>query len=253
MNPVEIGLAFVAGLVSFVSPCCLPMVPMYLSYLAGIAGRGTAVTALASPAGTGPGTATAVRVQPSRALIMLHAAAFVAGFSVIFVALGASASVLGVLLRTHLLLLRHVAGLLIVLFGLHTAGLLRVSWLYRERRAHVDPTVGAGLGRSAALGLAFAAGWSPCIGPMLGSILLLAGNVATLGQGVLLLVAYSAGLGLPFLLAGVFVQGLAERLRRVNRYFGAINLVAGALLVVMGVMVYAGVFLRLATLFQPAV
>jgi len=184
---------------------------------------------------------------------MLHAAAFVAGFSVIFVALGASASVLGVLLRTHLLLLRHVAGILIVLFGLHTAGLLRISWLYRERRAHVDPTVGVGLGRSAALGLAFAAGWSPCIGPMLGSILLLAGNVATLGQGVLLLVVYSAGLGLPFLLAAAFVQGLAERLRRVNRYFGAINLVAGALLVVMGVMVYAGVFLRLATLFQPAV
>ncbi len=184
---------------------------------------------------------------------MLHAVAFVAGFSVIFVALGASASVLGVLLRTHLLLLHHVAGLLIVLFGLHTSGVLRVSWLYRERRAHVDPTTGVGLGRSAALGLAFAAGWSPCIGPMLGSILLLAGNVATLGQGVLLLVAYSAGLGLPFLLAAAFVQGLAERLRRVNRYFGAINLVAGALLILMGVMVYAGVFLRLATLFQPAV
>jgi len=88
---------------------------------------------------------------------------------------------------------------------------------------------------------------------MLGSILLLAGNTATLGQGVLLLVAYSAGLGLPFLLAAAFVHGLAERLRRVNRYFGAINLVAGALLVLMGVMVYAGVFLRLATLFQPAV
>jgi len=106
MSPVELGLAVVAGLVSFVSPCCLPMVPMYLSYLAGIAGRGTAVTALASPAGTGSGPAIAVRVQPSRALIMLHAAAFVAGFSVIFVALGASASVLGVLLRTRLLLLR---------------------------------------------------------------------------------------------------------------------------------------------------
>ena len=240
MSPVELGLAFVAGLVSFVSPCCLPMVPMYLSYLAGIAGRGTVVTALASPAGTGAGPAIAVRARPSRALIMLHAAAFVAEFSVIFVALGASASVLGVLLRTHLLLLRHVAGLLIVLFGLHTAGVLRVSWLYRERRAHVDPTTGVGLGRSAVLGLAFAAGWSPCIGPMLGSILLLAGNTATLGQGVLLLVA-------------VFVQGLAERLRRVNRYFGTINLVAGALLVVMGVMVYAGVFLRLASLFQPAV
>jgi len=248
VSPIELGLAVVAGLVSFISPCCLPMVPMYLSYLAGIAGRGTTVAALASPTSTG--AVTAVRAQPSHALIMLHAAAFVAGFSVIFVALGASASVLGVLLRTHLLLLRHVAGILIVLFGLHTAGFPRVSWLYRERRARVDPMVGVGLGRSAALGLAFAAGWSPCIGPMLGSILLLAGNTATLGQGVLLLVAYSAGLGIPFLVAAVFVQGLAERLRRVNRYFGAINLVAGALLVTMGVMVYAGVFLRLATLFQ---
>ena len=248
MSPVELGLAFVAGLVSFVSPCCLPMVPMYLSYLAGIAGRGATTT---SAALGGTSAVATVRVQPSRALIMLHAVAFVAGFSVIFVALGASASVLGMLLRTHLLLLRHVAGVLIVLFGLHMAGVLRVSWLYRERRARVDPTRGVGLGRSAALGLAFAAGWSPCIGPMLGSILLLAGNAATLGQGVVLLVAYSVGLGLPFLLAAAFVQGLAERLRRVNRYFGAINLVAGALLVLMGVMVYAGIFLRLATLFQP--
>ncbi len=254
MSSVELSLAFAAGLVSFVSPCCLPMVPMYLSYLAGIAGRGTPVAAFASPASTGGTSAvTTAGVQPSRALILLHAAAFVAGFSVIFVALGASASVLGVLLRTHLLLLRHVAGILIVLFGLHTAGLLRVSWLYRERRAHVDPTTGVGVGRSAALGLAFAAGWSPCIGPMLGSILLLAGNAATLGQGVLLLVAYSLGLGLPFLLAAFFVQGLAVRLRRINRYFGVINLTSGALLVLMGVMVYAGVFLRLAALFQPAI
>ncbi len=256
MSPIALSLAFVAGLVSFISPCCLPMVPMYLSYLAGIAGRGAPVGALASPAGAGGrsvGTVTGVHAPPTRALILLHAVAFVAGFSVVFVALGASASLLGVLLRAHLLLLRHVAGILIVLFGLHTAGLLRLSWLYRDRRARVDPTVGVGFGRSAALGLAFAAGWSPCIGPMLGSILLLAGNAATLGQGVLLLTAYSVGLGLPFLLAAAFVQGLAERLRRINRFFGVMNLIAGALLVTMGIMVYAGVFLRLATLFQPAV
>jgi cytochrome c-type biogenesis protein len=189
---------------------------------------------------------------PSRWLILLHASAFAAGFSVVFVALGASASMLGVFLHLHRLLLRHVAGVLIVLFGLHTAGLLRLAWLYRERRAHVDPTTGAGLGRSGLLGLAFGAGWSPCIGPMLGSILLLASNATTLGHGVLLLVIYALGLGLPFLLAALFVQGLAAQIRRLNRFFGLINLVAGTLLIVMGIMVYAGVFQRLATLF-PAV
>jgi len=134
VSPVALSPAFVAGLVSFVSPCCLPMVPIYLSYLAGIAGLEPTVATLASLPATFTVTTIAVRAPPSRTLIMLHAAA--AGFSVIFVALGASASVLGVLLCMHLLLLRHGAGILIVLFGLHAAGLLRISWLYRERRAH---------------------------------------------------------------------------------------------------------------------
>lgn len=249
MSLLELGLAFVAGVVSFVSPCCLPMVPIYLSYLAGIAGRGTGRLAL-QPAG-GAGTLAVART--SRWVILLHAVWFVAGFSAVFVALGASASMLGVFLRLHLLIVRHMAGILIVLFGLHTAGILRLSWLYRERRLQVDPTAGAGMGRSALLGLAFGAGWSPCIGPMLGSILLLASNATTLGQGVLLLLTYALGLGLPFLLAAFFVQGLAVQLRRVNRYFGIISLGAGALLVLMGVMVYAGIFLRLATLFRPAI
>jgi cytochrome c-type biogenesis protein len=150
-------------------------------------------------------------------------------------------------------MVRHIAGVVIVLLGLHTAGILRLSWLYRERRMHIDPTVGAGMGRSGVLGLAFGAGWSPCIGPLLGSILLLAGNTSTLGQGVLLLLAYALGLGLPFLLAALFVQGLAAHLRRLKRYIGIINLGAGALLVLMGVLVYAGTFLRLATLFRPAI
>ena len=248
MSPIELSLAFVAGVVSFVSPCCLPMVPMYLSYLAGMAGRSAAPPML-QPAG---GAAVAL-AAPSRWLILLHASAFVAGFSVVFVALGASASMLGVFLHLHRLVVRHIAGVVIVLLGLHTAGILRLSWLYRERRVHIDPTVGAGMGRSGALGLAFGAGWSPCIGPILGSILLLAGNTTTLRQGVLLLLAYALGLGLPFLLAALFVQGLAGPLRRLKRYVGIINLGAGALLVLMGVLVYAGTFLRLATLFRPAI
>lgn len=249
MSPVELGLALVAGMVSFISPCCLPMVPMYLSYLAGIAGRSTGRSVL-RPAGAGAAIAVAM---PARGLILLHATAFVVGFSVVFVALGASASLLGVFLLTHRLVLRHLAGALIILFGLHTAGLLRISWLYRERRPHIDPLAGASLGRSGLLGVAFGAGWSPCIGPMLGSVLLLASNATTLGQGVLLLVVYSMGLGVPFLLAALFVQSLTLQIRRLNRYFGLINVVAGALLIVMGVMVYAGVFQRLATLFRAFV
>ena len=248
MSPFELGVALMAGIVSFVSPCCLPMVPMYLAYLAGIAVRGTNRPVL-QPAGGG---AVAV-AAPSRWLILLHACAFVAGFSVVFVALGASASMLGVFLQLHRLFLRHVAGAMIVLFGLHTAGLLRLSWLYRERRAHVDPTAGAGLGRSGLLGLAFGAGWSPCIGPMLGSILFLASNTTTLGHGVLLLVVYSLGLGIPFLLAALFVQGFARQARRVRRYFSVINAVAGGLLVLMGLLVYTGTLLRLASLFPGVI
>jgi cytochrome c-type biogenesis protein len=244
MSLFELGVALMAGIVSFISPCCLPMVPMYLAYLAGIAVRGTNRPVL-QPAGGG---AVAV-AAPSRWLILLHAFAFVAGFSVVFVALGASASMLGVFLQLHRLFLRHVAGAMIVLFGLHTAGILRLSWLYRERRAHIDPTTGAGLGRSGLLGLAFGAGWSPCIGPMLGSILFLASNTTTLGHGVLLLVVYSLGLGIPFLLAALFVQGFARQARRVRRYFSVINAVAGGLLVLMGLLVYTGTLLRLASLF----
>ncbi len=156
---------------------------------------------------------------------------------------------LGTLLRAHLLLVHRVAGAAIVLFGLQTVGLLQLSWLMRERRLHVDATTGTGLGRSAMLGIAFGAGWSPCIGPLLGSILLLASNTATLGQGTALLLAYALGLGLPFLLAAVVVQGLVVWLQRVRRYFGVINFVAGGLLVLMGIMIYVGAFGRLSTLF----
>src|SRR5438445_9621798 len=161
MSILEPGLALVAGVASFISPCCLPMVPMYLSYLAGIAGRSTNRPIL-QPAG---GIASVAVTAPSRWLILLHAAAFVAGFSVVFVALGASASMLGVFLQLHRLFLRHVAGALIVLFGFHTAGLLRLSWLYRQRRAQVDPMPGVGLGRRGLLGVALGAGWPPSLGP----------------------------------------------------------------------------------------
>ncbi|HKC74077.1 MAG TPA: cytochrome c biogenesis protein CcdA [Chloroflexota bacterium] len=249
MNVVELGLAGLAGMLSFLSPCCLPLVPMYLGYLSGIAGRSGGLPVL-QPAGR---ASAAVGARPSQWLVLLHATCFVAGFSSIFVVLGASASVLGAFLGEHRLALRHIAGIVIVLLGLHTAGVWRFSWLYRDRRMRVDPTVGAGVARSAALGAAFGAGWSPCIGPMLGSIIFLAGNASTLGQGVLLLLAYSVGLGIPFLLAALFVQGFARQARRVQRFFSIINVVAGGLLVTMGLLVYTGTLLRLATLFPGVI
>ena len=249
MNVVELGLAGLAGMLSFMSPCCLPLVPMYLGYLSGIAGRSGGLPVL-QPAGRASAAAGA---RPSQWLVLMHATCFVGGFSSIFIVLGASASVLGAFLGEHRLALRHIAGIVIILLGLHTAGVWRLSWLYRERRMRVDPTVGAGMARSAALGAAFGAGWSPCIGPMLGSIILLAGNASTLGQGVLLLLAYSVGLGIPFLLAALFVQGFARQARRVRRFFSIINVVAGGLLVLMGLLVYTGTLLRLASLFPGVI
>ena len=243
--PGELALAFAAGIVSFISPCCLPMVPMYLSYLAGIAG-GTARPPVPMPEGAARSFA---RAAPERWLVVFHALWFVGGFALVFVALGASASVMGQLLRSHLLLVRHAAGVIIALLGLHTAGLLRLAWLYREWRPQVRPYGEGGLLRSALLGLAFGAGWTPCVGPMLGSILLLGATSSTLGQGVLLLLAYALGLGLPFLVAAAALGGLAGVLRQVNRYLGVVSWLSGALLVAMGVMVYEGTFVQLARLF----
>jgi len=180
---------------------------------------------------------------------MSHAVFFVAGFALVFVALGASASVLGGLLRDHLITVRQVSGIVIVVLGLHTSGLLRLRWLYHDWRPRVTPFGEGGFLRSALLGLAFGAGWTPCVGPILGSILLLGATSNTLGQGVVLLLAYALGLGLPFLAAAFAIGGLTRFLRSLNRYFGLVSLLSGALLVAMGVMVYEGTFVTLARLF----
>lgn len=231
----ELSLAFLAGIASFISPCCLPMVPMYLSYLAGIAGGER------TPGPGGP--------RGSRWLVLRHAACFVVGLALVFVALGASASVLGAVLRSHRLLVRHVAGLVIVMFGLHTAGIVRLGWLQREWRPRVVPRGNGGVARSALLGAAFGAGWTPCIEPMLGSILLLGSTTATLGQGVVLLLAYAAGLRIPFLVAAAAMGGATDLLRRLGRHYRLITWLSGALLVAMGVLVYEGTFAQLSRYF----
>lgn len=215
-------LAVVAGVLSFISPRCLPLVPMYLSYLSGISASASSST---TDAANGPPSS---RPAPGRWLVVSHAVCFVTGFALVFVALGANASVLGGLLRAHLITVRQLSRIVIVVLGLHTSGLLRLRWLYREWRPRGSPFGEGSLLRSALLGLAFGAGWTPCVGPILGLILLLGAAGNTLAQGVVLLPAYALGLGLPFLAVAFAVGGLAGFLRSLNRYFGFISLLSAA-------------------------
>jgi cytochrome c-type biogenesis protein len=222
---ISFGLAFVAGLVSFLSPCVLPLVPSYVTF----------VTGMTLDELSANGRAAARR----RAVV--HASLFVLGFSLVFVVLGATATTLGATLRRALPLLQQVGGVVIAAFGLSILGAFRASWLMRERRVHLASKP-AGLAGSVLVGVAFGAGWTPCIGPVLASILLYAGMEATMTRGMLLLAAYSIGLGIPFLIAAVGFNLYLAGARRVMRWLRPIELVAGSLLVVAGVLLFTGRF-----------
>jgi len=217
MLEVSIPAAVLGGLISFLSPCVLPLVPPYLSYLAG-----TTLDELQA------GDDWAVR---RRAL--LTALLFVAGFSTVFVLLGATASVLGQALRQHLELLSTVAGVVIIIMGLHLLGLFRIGLLYREARVEVGRS--ASVWGAYVMGLAFAFGWTPCIGPILAAILALAGSETSVARGALLLAAYSAGLGIPFVLAALAMKPFVAFLKRVRSRFGMIEKAMGAFLVMTGI------------------
>ncbi len=219
---LAIPVATAAGLVSFLSPCVLPLVPSYLSLMSGVGASELAV---------------ATKVDQRR--LLRSTLLFVAGYSAVFVALGAAASAVGSFLFDHQIGLRRVSGVLIVVMGLALAGLVRPAFFDRERRFHVSS---AALGSYAppVMGAAFAFGWSPCIGPVLGAILGLAAQSASLGRGVLLLLAYSAGLGVPFVASGLAFGRLTGAFSWVKRHFGVINLVSGLLLAAFGVLLLTG-------------
>lgn len=222
---VSLGVAFLAGLVSFLSPCVLPLVPSYVTF----------VTGLTLDELTTGGRAAARRQAA------LHASLFVLGFALVFVALGATATALGARLRHALPLLQQVGGVVVALFGLWMLGVLRLPALMRERRLHLA-TKPAGIAGSLLVGVAFGAGWTPCVGPVLASILLYAGLSATMGRGMLLLAAYALGLGLPFWLAAVGLNWYLAGARRLARWLRPIELAAGALLVLVGVLLFTGRF-----------
>lgn len=214
---VTFPAAAVAGLLSFLSPCVLPLVPPYLTYLAGVSIEDLSIETRAA----------------ARRDITLSAILFVIGFSTVFIALGATASVFGALLRANLTILSWIAGIAIVLMGLHFIGLLKISLLYREKRAEITKPMG--LVGSYVMGLAFAFGWTPCIGPILAAILAVASAQETVSRGALLLGAYSLGLGLPFIGAGLALGQFLAFVARFRRHFDKVEKIVGALLILTGV------------------
>lgn len=219
-----LGGAFLAGLLSFLSPCVLPLVPPYLSFLAG-----ASLDELAASRGD----VALVRRTVGRA------AAFVLGFATVFVALGASASMIGQILQDHLPLLSRIAGALVVLFGLHFLGVLKLPFLYGEAR-YVVARAPTGLVGAFAIGLAFAFGWTPCVGPVLASILFVASAEDTATQGATLLASYSMGIGVPFLLAAAFVGPFLMIRSRLPLRLDLIEKAMGLLLVAAGLLIMTG-------------
>ncbi|MGC9356287.1 MAG: cytochrome c biogenesis CcdA family protein [Anaerolineae bacterium] len=221
---VNVGLAFLAGLASFLAPCVLPLVPAYLGYMSGYAI-------------TKPDTG---RTNKERLYIVTHAVSFVLGFTIVFVILGTVAGSLGALIRGPLL--RYVGGVLIIFFGLALVGLLRVPFLYQEAKLEWRGKREWGFLSSFLIGMVFAAGWTPCVGPALTSILLLSAQDSTAAQGAFLLTAYSAGVGLPFILAALLVDQLSQVLNRIGRYLPIIQKVTGVLLIIVGIIVLTDSF-----------
>ncbi len=221
---IYFGVAL-AGLVSFLSPCVLPLVPPYLGYLGG-----TTISQATGSDGIDP------RLWRR---VIAGSVCFVLGFTTVFVGLGAGASVFGQLIQAYRSELSIVAGAVIILFGLHFMGLVRIPLLYKEARYHTS-VQGASLAGAYLIGLAFAFGWTPCIGPILATVLAVAANEASLGAGVRLLLVYSLGLGVPFILAAVAIRPFLSFMTRFKSRFGLVEKVMGGLLVLTGVLFLSG-------------
>jgi cytochrome c-type biogenesis protein len=218
IHDVSIPAALIAGLVSFLSPCVLPLVPPYLVYLTGA---------------TIEHVANDETVWSSKRAVMTSAVMFVLGFSTVFVALGASASLIGGLIRAWSAELSIAAGIAIIVMGLHFLGLTRIALLMREGRLPIPKPVG--LWGAYVMGLAFAFGWTPCIGPILAAILSVAATEATVTKGALLLAIYSAGLGIPFLIAALMVEQFSALFARMKRHLATVERAMGVLLVLTGI------------------
>lgn len=225
---VTIGLAFLAGLASFLSPCVFSLLPAYIGYLSG---RSAAISGESLP--------------NSRFQTFSHGIAFVLGFSIIFVLLGVTASALGRLLYDIRFWLAKIGGLVVIIFGVHMTGIIRIPFLEYDLRPQTKIDVRRSYFSSALMGVFFSAGWSPCVGPVLGAILTLALNGGSIAEGVKLLSAYSAGLAIPFLLAALGIGWVSAILKRYRKTMHYVEIAMGIILIVVGVMLLLGTFEQL--------
>jgi cytochrome c-type biogenesis protein len=226
---LNVLLAMAAGLLSFLSPCVLPLLPSYLSFIAGLSFEELQGT-VANPR--------------TRRAILVNSLLFVLGFSIVFIALGAGATLVGQVLFGYQVLIRRIGGAFVALMGLYVAGWLRIPFLMREWRAELSSRPAGRLG-AVLTGITFAAGWTPCIGPILGSILTLASVTQTVGTGILMLAAYSIGLAIPFLLSSLMIDRFLVFFDRFKRFFPVVTRVSGIILIVVGLLLLFDYFAAL--------
>jgi cytochrome c-type biogenesis protein len=221
--------ALFAGFISFISPCVLPLVPAYISFISGVS-----MDELRN----------AERQQQMTLRLVISSLMFIGGFTLVFVLLGATATFVGGFLLQNLGIISKVAGVVLIIFGLHVAGLIKIPFLNYEARFQTGNKPTSAIG-AILVGSAFAFGWTPCIGPILGGILAIAGSQETVGQGMLLLLVYSLGLGIPFFLTAIATQRLLRAMNRVKKHFKIVELVSGGFLIVIGIMMVFNLFTTL--------
>ncbi|MDO8445790.1 MAG: cytochrome c biogenesis protein CcdA [Deltaproteobacteria bacterium] len=230
---VSLFLAFSAGVLSFASPCILPLIPSYVTYITGLS-----LERLKTEGEKG-----------HRMETFFHSLAFVLGFSIVFISLGASASLLGQVMARHQTLLRKVGGVIVVIFGLHFSGLINIRFLQVYKKAELKEKPMGYLG-SVIIGLVFGAGWTPCIGPILASILLYASTAETMTRGITLLTAYSLGLGIPFIISAVAINSFLSFFQGIVRHMKALTVISGILLIIIGVLIYTNSLTSISTYFN---
>ncbi|WP_097028481.1 cytochrome c biogenesis CcdA family protein [Clostridium peptidivorans] len=218
MNNISLILAFSAGLLSFLSPCVLPLVPAYISYI-----TGTSINDFKS--------------KKSNLYVLYKSIGFIIGFSIIFIIMGASITSIGKAFIKNQSIFRRASGILIFIFGLHTTGIFKIKLFYREKRFLSFKNT-SGAFSSVLMGMAFAAGWTPCVGPILSSILVYASSMETISRGITLLVFYSLGLAVPFILTALAIENLSSKMSRLGKYLNFISIVSGILMLLMGILIF---------------
>ena len=230
---ISLFLAFSAGILSFASPCILPLIPSYVTYITGLS-----LERLKTEGEKG-----------HRMETFFHSLAFVLGFSIVFISLGASASLLGQVMARHQTILRKAGGVIVIIFGLHFSGLINIRFLQVYKKADLKEKPMGYLG-SVIIGLVFGAGWTPCIGPILASILLYASTAETMTRGITLLTAYSLGLGIPFIISAVAINSFLSFFQGIVRHMKALTVTSGILLIIIGVLIYTNSLTSISTYFN---